>query len=411
MRCPMRCLLAVSLAVLSGWSWAGRTVAMAGDWPTYRHDVARSGITDENLPWPLTTGWVFQPRHAPQPAWGDPKPVPVEEILELRRVHFDDVFQVGRPPAARSTSARRPTTRSTAWTPPPARIRWTQHHRRPGAAGARRWPTAACTSARTTAASYCLNAADGSERLAVPRRAGGPPRAGPRQADLAVAVADRRAGRWRHGLFCARASFRPKACSCTRSMPPTASCSGGTTPRARSRRAASRRKAICWPRRRTLYAPMGRVSPAAFDGRDGRLLYETSFGKNGRRHLCPAGRRPRLHRHRADGGLRSADPRPVRRVPRPQDHRHRRHVLRGDRHANCWPWIAQTQGHRCGRRPVRCADELILAGDVLVAGGAGPGHGRRRRRRRGPLERRRSRARPRAWRWPTAGCWSAPTRA
>ena len=25
--------------------------------------------------------------------WGDPKPQPVEGILELRRVHFDDVFQ------------------------------------------------------------------------------------------------------------------------------------------------------------------------------------------------------------------------------------------------------------------------------------------------------------------------------
>ena len=68
--------------------------AAAADWPTYRHDVARSGITVENLSWPLKSSWAFRARVAPQPAWGDPKPVPIEEILELRRVHFDDVFQV-----------------------------------------------------------------------------------------------------------------------------------------------------------------------------------------------------------------------------------------------------------------------------------------------------------------------------
>ena len=67
--------------------------AHAGDWPTFRKDVARTGITEERLPLPLAESWVFQARHAPQPAWGDPKAVAIEDILELRRVHFDDVFQ------------------------------------------------------------------------------------------------------------------------------------------------------------------------------------------------------------------------------------------------------------------------------------------------------------------------------
>ena len=83
-------LLWLTLAVAA----IGSVVARAADWPTYRHDVARSGITAEKVQPPLVQSWVFQPRHAPEPAWGDPKPEPVEGILELRRIHFDDVFQV-----------------------------------------------------------------------------------------------------------------------------------------------------------------------------------------------------------------------------------------------------------------------------------------------------------------------------
>jgi hypothetical protein len=67
---------------------------VGADWPTYRHDVARSGVTDEAVAPPLAPVWVFHARHAPQPAWGDPKVGPVEDILELRRRHFDDVFHV-----------------------------------------------------------------------------------------------------------------------------------------------------------------------------------------------------------------------------------------------------------------------------------------------------------------------------
>ncbi len=70
-------------------------LSRAEDWPTYRHDIARSGVTAEQLKLPLSQCWVFKPRHAPKPAWGDPKPTPsVQGIVEGRRVHFDDVFHV-----------------------------------------------------------------------------------------------------------------------------------------------------------------------------------------------------------------------------------------------------------------------------------------------------------------------------
>ncbi len=76
---------------------AASAVARAGDWPTYRRDIARSGVTGEQLQPPLGECWTFRPRHAPEPAWGDPNPRPVGGWFghhELRRVHFDDAFHV-----------------------------------------------------------------------------------------------------------------------------------------------------------------------------------------------------------------------------------------------------------------------------------------------------------------------------
>jgi len=81
------------LAVLA----AAPLAAAAGDWPTYRNDNARSGVTTEAVKPPLTQCWVFQPQHAPQPAWGEPNPRPVggwHGHTEQRRVHFDDAFHV-----------------------------------------------------------------------------------------------------------------------------------------------------------------------------------------------------------------------------------------------------------------------------------------------------------------------------
>jgi len=66
----------------------------AADWPTYRHDARRSGITAEGISTPLSEDWVFTPTHGPAHAWGDPQPKPVEKVLELPRMRFDDAFHV-----------------------------------------------------------------------------------------------------------------------------------------------------------------------------------------------------------------------------------------------------------------------------------------------------------------------------
>lgn len=56
-------------------------------WTTYRHDIARSGVTDERLSPPLSLQWVFKPNHAPKPAWYKPSE-------ELPRTNFDNAHYV-----------------------------------------------------------------------------------------------------------------------------------------------------------------------------------------------------------------------------------------------------------------------------------------------------------------------------
>ena len=46
--------------------------ATGSDWPTYRHDSARSGATDEQLTPPLGLQWVYTARRPPSPAWPQP---------------------------------------------------------------------------------------------------------------------------------------------------------------------------------------------------------------------------------------------------------------------------------------------------------------------------------------------------
>jgi len=48
------------------------SVSSEEDWPTYRHDTARSGVTSERLNLPLEEAWVHRSRHAPRPAWPAP---------------------------------------------------------------------------------------------------------------------------------------------------------------------------------------------------------------------------------------------------------------------------------------------------------------------------------------------------
>ena len=75
------------VALACGLSAAMHT-ARAADWPTYRHDIARSGVTPEALVPPLKAAWVYRSRHAPCPAW--PPPV----ASRPSRTAYEHAYQV-----------------------------------------------------------------------------------------------------------------------------------------------------------------------------------------------------------------------------------------------------------------------------------------------------------------------------
>ncbi|NOX53821.1 MAG: PQQ-binding-like beta-propeller repeat protein, partial [Planctomycetes bacterium] len=67
---------------------AGAPQQCAGaDWPTYRHDRARSGRCSETVDPKLVLNWTYRPVHRPEPAW----PPPAEE---LPRMHVDNALHV-----------------------------------------------------------------------------------------------------------------------------------------------------------------------------------------------------------------------------------------------------------------------------------------------------------------------------
>ncbi|MCE5276796.1 MAG: PQQ-binding-like beta-propeller repeat protein [Planctomycetaceae bacterium] len=78
-------LMAVPVLVLAA------DPAAAADWPTFRKDIARSGVTDESLSLPLTQAWVFVPPFQPHPAFGPGYPLHTnwEGGVEKRRIDFD----------------------------------------------------------------------------------------------------------------------------------------------------------------------------------------------------------------------------------------------------------------------------------------------------------------------------------
>jgi outer membrane protein assembly factor BamB len=75
------------LLCLSTWVCGVTNVTVAGDWPTYRHDVAHSGVSPESLPGKLSLQWTYVPMYPPKPAW----PAPSEE---MPRMHADNAFHV-----------------------------------------------------------------------------------------------------------------------------------------------------------------------------------------------------------------------------------------------------------------------------------------------------------------------------
>ena len=72
--------------------------AIAEDWPTYRHDHGRSGVTGENLnAAKLKSAWVYRSSHVPQMAFSGPAPRDFfnRPKTDLRpRMDFDRVFNI-----------------------------------------------------------------------------------------------------------------------------------------------------------------------------------------------------------------------------------------------------------------------------------------------------------------------------
>ncbi|MBM4024516.1 MAG: hypothetical protein FJ280_03815 [Planctomycetes bacterium] len=80
------CITSILLLIVSS--------TFAGDWPTYRHDAARSGCSDESLAMPLVLRWSYTSAHEPKPGWPHPGTRPREGFYLNNRVDFDDAFQV-----------------------------------------------------------------------------------------------------------------------------------------------------------------------------------------------------------------------------------------------------------------------------------------------------------------------------
>ena len=70
--------------------------ALGTDWPTYRFDNRRSGVTAEKLPLPLRQAWVYSSPGRPQTAW--PGPAKWDAFADLKGLksmrNFDPVFYV-----------------------------------------------------------------------------------------------------------------------------------------------------------------------------------------------------------------------------------------------------------------------------------------------------------------------------
>ena len=71
----MKCLVNIGGACFRA-VWIGAVLvglaAASEDWPTYHHDNRRSGVTAEQLALPLEEAWRYTAPHAPRPAWPAP---------------------------------------------------------------------------------------------------------------------------------------------------------------------------------------------------------------------------------------------------------------------------------------------------------------------------------------------------
>ena len=251
--------------------------ALAEDWPAYRHDAARSGVTSEEVRPPLATAWVFQARHAPRPAWGDPNPRQVGGwygIVEKRRIHFDDVFQVS---VAGGTLffGSSATGKVTALDVATGKVRWTFLTGGP----VRLAPAVAegkVYFASDDGYAYCLRASDGSEAWRF--------RAAPN--DTKVLGSGKMISLWPlrsgvlvdNGVVYLAAGIFPAegvylyALRADDGKLLWCNDTAGASPQSRISP-----QGYLLASNDMLFVPLGRVSPAAFDRKTGGLLHQTYF--------------------------------------------------------------------------------------------------------------------------------------
>jgi outer membrane protein assembly factor BamB len=263
------------LAILASAVIAGP--GRAEDWPTYGHDNARSQTTTEPVRTPLVPCWVFQPRFAPRPAWDPPRPASVGELPELPRAQFDDAFQVavaGGGVFFGSSADNKVYCLDAA----SGQIRWTHFTGGP----VRLAPTVAggrVYFGSDDGYAYCLDAADGAlgwQFHAAPedRRVLGHGRMISLWPVRTGVLVDGPVAYFGAGIFPAEGVFLYAVDAGTgREIWRNDRC--GEAPQSR---VSPQGYLLASPS--TLYAPMGRVSPAAFDRADGRLADLTFFGKS-----------------------------------------------------------------------------------------------------------------------------------
>ena len=108
--------------------------AAADDWPTFRHDNARSGCTADAVAPPLHLRWAFRQAYPPQRVWSGPRDEAVEGNWEKDRVAFDAANQVAvvGDSVFMASSGDSKLYCLDAQT---GAVRWALHRRRPGAPG------------------------------------------------------------------------------------------------------------------------------------------------------------------------------------------------------------------------------------------------------------------------------------
>ncbi|MCX6910899.1 MAG: PQQ-binding-like beta-propeller repeat protein, partial [Verrucomicrobia bacterium] len=251
-------------------------LASADDWPTYRRDIARSGVTPEKIAMPLAELWVYRPRHAPAPAWEPPRNVPVEGILELPRVRFDDAFHTVAADGAvyfGSSADNKVYCLDAA----SGRMRWTFF-----TGGPVRLAPTVCDGrvyiGSDDGCVYCLAAADG--KVIWQRRAG--------PGDQRLLGHGRMVSMWPvrtgvledNGVACYGAGIFPAEgvyVEAVRAADGQLLWRNDTGGEAADTRASPQGYLLATST--NLFVPQGRSSPSAFDRKDGRRLYESTFGK------------------------------------------------------------------------------------------------------------------------------------